>query len=291
MAPPQNRVVVLVLVHKPEMSATERCSLKQCVSVLRNHEIHIVCPRGLNVSSYKNVSQHLFFTHIDPFWQSSYANFLRLKISPLLYRMFSRYEFVLFYELDAFVFRDELSFWCDANYDYIGAPWFEGFESCTAESPFIGVGNGGFSLRRTAAALRVLRSFSYVRKPLELLAEHYFQQNEKYPFEFLLRKCSTREKLRFVKNLTIANNTFWPFNDFMGNEDMFWGLFVPRSFSWFKVAPFEDARKFSVEHNPALMYRLNQQRLPFGCHAWSRYDPEFWAPHIRRAFEGRDRLW
>ncbi|MFR6542216.1 MAG: DUF5672 family protein [Butyricimonas virosa] len=25
--------------------------------------------------------------------------------------------------IDAFVFRDELTYWCTLNYDYIGAPW------------------------------------------------------------------------------------------------------------------------------------------------------------------------
>ena len=25
---------------------------------------------------------------------------------------------------------------------------------------------------------------------------------------------------------------------------------------------------------------MNQDRLPFGCHAWFRYDLEFWRPHI-----------
>ena len=201
--------------------------------------------------------------------------------------MFSAYEFVLFYQLDSFVFRDELSFWCDVNYDYIGAPWFEGFGNCTEQSPFIGVGNGGFSLRKTATALRVLSSFSYIRKPHELVPRSYSDQNELSLMEFVLRKCSFREKVRFIKNLTIANNTFWTFNDFARPEDMFWGLFVPRNFSWFKVAPFEDARRFSVETNPALMYRLNKQKLPFGCHAWSKNDPGFWASHIREHAYGR----
>ena len=30
---------------------------------------------------------------------------------------------MLIYQLDAFVFQDDLAYWCQQNYDYIGAPW------------------------------------------------------------------------------------------------------------------------------------------------------------------------
>jgi lipopolysaccharide/colanic/teichoic acid biosynthesis glycosyltransferase len=28
---------------------------------------------------------------------------------------------------------------------------------------------------------------------------------------------------------------------------------------------------------------MNGRRMPFGCHAWERYDPEFWRPHVLAA--------
>jgi hypothetical protein len=87
--------------------------------------------------------------------------------------------------------------------------------------------------------------------------------------------------MRAFPDLTIANNTFWLLNNFSQHEDIFWGLFAKRNFDWFKVAPFEESRKFSIELNPRPLFRLNGDKLPFGCHAWQKYDPEFWGPHIR----------
>jgi hypothetical protein len=171
IAAPRKRVVILVLVHKPNMNPDEVLSFRQCISILGAHDIAVVCPAGMNVAAYKEISTAINFCHIDPSWQITYRNFNRLKINPLLYWKFRRYDYILFYELDAFVFRDELDKWCHAGYDYIGAPWFYGFNTCSNDSPFLGVGNGGFSLRRTSAALRVLRSFSYIRKPHELLRQ------------------------------------------------------------------------------------------------------------------------
>ena len=265
-------VVILVMVHKPDMNQNEELSLRQCVSTLDAHDIVVVCPLGMDVSSYRKVSERIDFCHIDPRWLATYKAFNRLKISPLLYWKFRRYDYILFYELDAFVFRDELDRWCEAAYDYIGAPWFQGFDKYSYDSPFLGVGNGGFSLRRISTALRVLRSFSYIRKPRGLFHGKISEQQA-----HMLR---FDDPLAFVRNLVVGNNTFYFLNDFSGNEDIFWGLMAPRNFSWFKVAPVDEAKKFSFETNPRKLFELNGNQLPFGCHAWQRYDREFWGPHI-----------
>lgn len=60
------------------------------------------------------------------------------------------------------------------------------------------------------------------------------------------------------------------------NEDLFWGLFVSAQCSFFKVPRAQDAIAFAFEAYPEYLYQLNHQRLPFGCHAWQRYQPEFW---------------
>jgi hypothetical protein len=59
-------------------------------------------------------------------------------------------------------------------------------------------------------------------------------------------------------------------------EDYFWSLAV-------KTAPLEAAIRFAWETEPRHWYERARRELPFGCHAWRRYDPEFWrgalAPH------------
>jgi hypothetical protein len=41
------------------------------------------------------------------------------------YKRFRDYKFILIYQLDAYVFRDELEYWCEQDYDFIGAPLIE----------------------------------------------------------------------------------------------------------------------------------------------------------------------
>jgi hypothetical protein len=31
---------------------------------------------------------------------------------------------------------------------------------------------------------------------------------------------------------------------------------------------------------PRLCFELNGRKLPFGCHAWQRYDRGFWEPYL-----------
>jgi hypothetical protein len=58
-------------------------------------------------------------------------------------------------------------------------------------------------------------------------------------------------------------------------EDLFWSFIAPRLNPAFSVAPPEIAIDFAWELNPREHYQQTGQ-LPFGCHAWARYDRAFW---------------
>lgn len=262
--------VVVIIAHKPELDELERISLSQCHRVLGSHPIRIVCPRGLRVDRYREITPDVEFDFIHPRWQSTYAGFNRLKILPFLYRRYRSFEFILFYELDAFVFRDELDEWCRKGYDYVGAPWLS--DDMDLRSPSVGVGNGGFSLRRVDAMLRVTRSFRWVDPPIGLARRKYWSRGQ-----------WVRGLASMVLNSTLRNNTFSLLNNWRGHEDIFWGERVPRLFPWFKLAPPEEAAAFSFEEYPRRLSTELGGRLPFGCHGWARYDLEFWRPHIRSA--------
>lgn len=258
------RVVVLITVHQPTITPFEEISLRQCFKVLGHYPIRLVCPEGMDTSAYKAIIPEIEVDHIAPHWQASYANFTKLKIEPFLYERYQAYEYVLFYELDVFVFRDELEKWCATGLDYIGAPWFEGHVMANDASPVIGVGNGGFSLRKVSSMLRGRRSAWLWSR---LLAA----QAKREPLKALRRVPG--DLLRILRGQ-------YPSLVFPRGEDNFWGLVVNRHLGWFHVASFEQAREFSFEALPRRLYKLNGNRLPFGCHAWARYDLDFWRPHI-----------
>lgn len=263
-------VVILVVVHRPYLLWHEEISLRQCLRILGGHLVRLVCPDGLNLDAYRRIAPDIEADFVPAHWLKDYRGFNRLKIEPFLYRRYAKFDFVLFYELDAFVFRDDLLEWCTQRWDYVGAPWFEGDQDAAPDAAPAGAGNGGFSLRRTAAMLRVLRSWGHVIPADRVFAE-WRRAGSLSPGSLWL----------LLRRLIWRNNFFAPLNDFAGNEDHFWAVYAARRFPWLRVAPYEAAKTFSFEVNAPRLYRENGNRLPFGCHKWMGLTPDFWFPIIR----------
>lgn len=59
-------------------------------------------------------------------------------------------------------------------------------------------------------------------------------------------------------------------------NDVFYAYCGARDDCNFNVAPIDIAYKFSAEYNPARVVKKNGGELPFGCHAWDKYAPEFY---------------
>jgi hypothetical protein len=48
----------------------------------------------------------------------------------------------------------------------------------------------------------------------------------------------------------------------------------------FNVASVEEGLRFAFEVAPKECFELNNLTLPFGCHAWPKYDRDFWKPYL-----------
>jgi Protein of unknown function (DUF5672) len=87
--------------------------------------------------------------------------------------------------------------------------------------------------------------------------------------------------LRKVKSHYINTIIFSPIlKFFIKNEDMFWGLFIDFLNPFFKKPKYMEALDFAFEMNPAKAFEMNDKKLPFGVHAWEKYDFHFWDKHI-----------
>ena len=55
-----------------------------------------------------------------------------------------------------------------------------------------------------------------------------------------------------------------------------WSHYGPQIDTNFRVASGMEGMKFGFEKEPSLLYSKNNNQLPFGCHAWEKYEPDFW---------------
>ncbi len=84
--------------------------------------------------------------------------------------------------------------------------------------------------------------------------------------------------LRHVENTCKLLQEHYKTNEiYKHNEDLF---FASSCQEGFKVAPVNIALQFAFETQVEKCYELNQRELPFGCHAWERYNILFWKQYI-----------
>jgi len=271
----QKQIVnILIPIYKEELSQEEYTSLRQCISVLSGYPITLVCPESLKLDVYfAEYSDFKVETFQDDFFKSL-DGYNKLLMSKQFYHRFLNFRYILIYQLDAYVFRDELEYWCNLNFDYIGAPWFANTRIPIQDQKLYGVGNGGLSLRKVQSHYNAL-NFYWVHFFLKSLYESYTQYLESNLNQFSRIKlliASYLTRVFFIKKskylITILS------------EDQYFCLVVPKINLNFKLAPREVGIKFSFEENPDLMFKMNNNELPFGCHAWARYNKEFWSQFI-----------
>jgi len=263
---------VVIPVYKDSMSPCERASLRQCIGILGSHPIVLVCPEHLDTSEYNEAAGRILDRRC--FAQEYFAGvegYNRLLLSHFFYAGFSSYEYMLIYQLDAWVFEDRLHYWCAKNYDYIGAPWFYRHRSHEEGERLWLVGNGGLSLRRIQRFAEMTGEGTIVRFSFC----HVFSGD--------MRRVS--DILRYIRRVVRLNGkTFRAVVEASRKpwEDLVFCQELRGTDVQLNVPPVNEAALFSIEVSPRYVFEeVNKGRLPFGCHAWKRYQYEdFWKEHI-----------
>lgn len=238
-------VIVVIPLHKPSLDPLEHYSLAYSLRVLGRRERIFVGPEGMDLGFYRGQFGEIPYRAFESGSFASIQGYNRLMLNPEFYARFADHEFILVLQPDAIVLRDDLDQWCARPFDYVGAPWPDGYELFVNVGRFGGdngkrvkvpVGNGGLSLRRVAKCISLLKEFDD-----EILA-------------FFLRTGSS--------------------------EDLFFSVMGALSEDF--VIPNEmTAARFSLELKPSHYLAVNGGRLPMGGHAWWKYEPQLWRKILR----------
>jgi hypothetical protein len=266
--------ILIPLSTRTGFTPEERISLRHLVHFLGRYEKYLIAPRGMRIEL-----EGFRVKHFSRKYFGSAVAHNHLLFNPLFYRSFGDYEYVFLYHLDSLAFADQLEYWCGQNFDYIGPPWMHCPDSPWVTRPR--VGNGGFSLLRVRSVLTVLYN-RYRMEPSTYWID-MFTRNGRHlrPLIHLLEKLQPLFPKSKLVNVPLAE---WRKAEDPGpnsrNNDIFWSdraiTFLPE----FKVASFEDGLRFGFEVAPRTCFEMNGRKMPFGCHAWARYDRSFWEPHL-----------
>lgn len=255
-----NKAAVVIPFYKDTLTNYESIALQQCFKILHNYTIIAVKPEKLTLPADAAKYPFTKTVSFDDDYFKDIQGYNRLMLDAAFYKEFLDHEYILIYQLDAFVFTDDLTNWCNQGFDYIGAPWIrpvkQGFfksiknhiqnyfhvrfnlQKGGLPSPkqvINRVGNGGFSLRRTAIFYELCLKHADRINAYNNLESHYY------------------------------------------NEDVFWSIEINRRQKVLKIPYYKKALKFAFEFHPHRALIMNNNELPFGCHAWDLYI-DFWRP-------------
>lgn len=280
--------VIVIPIYKDVPAQGERASIRQTFRVLGRHDIFFVTHVGCRLDAYREIVEseqgEMRTEFFDKGYFDSVAHYSDLCFSEEFYLRFREYEYMLICQTDAWVFRDELDYWCRQGYDYIGAPIYFPYNKQKFTRIFYGVGNGGFSLRRIEHCLRIIRADQHkiFLKP-GILAKIYwygFLYNEDY-------KRSVIKRLGllplFIAKVLGFRNSIAQFRKTGCEEDAILSFWAHNAWGVVCRVPNElEAACFSMEVNPEYLYNKTGRQLPFGCHAFEKWEYEsFWKKHIR----------
>jgi len=233
-------VVAVVPLYKPSLDTWEHFSLAFSLQVLAAREVVFIGPGDLDLTYYRRQFGERAYLPFESGCFASIPQYNRLLLDPAFYRRFAGYEFLLVLQTDAIVLRDELDAWLAKPFDYVGAPWPDGYELLVNAGKFAGalgkrvkvpVGNGGLSLRRVAKCIALLEEFGG-----DILD--------------VFRKTGSSEDLFFSVMGALSEDFVLP------NEIT--------------------ASLFSLELRPSYYLAVNGGKLPLGAHAWWKYEPALW---------------
>lgn len=258
----KNTVKIIIPIYKEHFGELEEKSFLQCVKVLKNYDIVLVQPEGLDNSYITKEFNQIKAISFPKRYFENIDGYNELLLSSLFYEAFLDSEYILIYQLDAFVYKDALEEWCQKGYDYIGAPWIATPESTVLlkyynkivrkfrskkkkdrEQIFFKVGNGGFSLRKTAS--------------------HYLISKTKQDFIFDFLNSADKEIYAI--------------------EDVFWSIKAPEFDENFKIPNYKEALYFAIDRKPKIAFKLINNQLPFGCHGINKPKViNFWKPILNK---------
>lgn len=232
-------VAILVPVYKETLNKQEQFSIDFLVKNITTRKIYFIGPKNLDKQYYFNRYNNIEFKTFADKNFDSIVGYNNLLLDVDFYKSFAEYDYMLIHQTDALMFHDNLDYWMDRNFDYIGAPWPNGVEINLKMGKFCSgngvnlksyVGNGGFSLRSIKGTIALLKEFEE------------------------------------IKDYWVTSGS---------SEDLFFAFMGMVSDSY-SIPNQIVASRFSLELDAEKYIKINNEEIPTGCHAWWKHNLDFW---------------
>ena len=186
-----NSLIIITPIWKDTLNIDELNNIKISLSFNREFQHLFFYGKQLDLSFYKKNFPNSKFHFFEDYQFDTIESYNHLLQSDSFYFTFKSYEYLLILQTDALLVKN-IAPLLSLTYDYIGAPWFEGYKvpSFLFQFKYISyflkkigfykfcrVGNGGLSIRKVDIFHNICQRY----KPINWL-------NEDFKFALLIQK-------------------------------------------------------------------------------------------------------
>ncbi|MBP2617067.1 DUF5672 family protein [Chryseobacterium jejuense] len=260
-------VDIIIPIYKEIPDRDDLISFSQVFHILGSYKITFIHPKSLPLDAYKDFNAS--FIGFDDRYFKNIFGYNQLMMDVNFYKSFSE-KYILIYQSDCFVFKDDLINWCKKNYDYIGAPWIRSSEHI----PFLKL-----FFDKTIAKFKGMTNFKGNGK---------WQKDKSLLYNTVGNGgLSLRKREKFIEVLEnlpkVVQIYLKPENtgQFYA-EDVFFSIEPERNGIIFSKPNYKEACLFSIENKQEKAMNINKGELPFGCHRWNK-EKDFWRPYFSKA--------
>ena len=255
------QVVIVIPIYKENLKLSEKTALEQAYKVLGGYDICFMAPERMK-GLLESRGERAEYWPDDCFLST--RTYSHLLLTDEFYSRFASYEYMLLYQLDAFVFSDKLREFCSLGFDYIGAPMphWTGWKHTK-------VGNGGFSLRKISACWKVTRKKQEIYKRTGRGEEFEFAEDKFFGYcgydeQVAFNTPNVKTALHFaieydaMKVYDRLSKDNLPFGCHAWSKPWYWRIWEPFIKPW--AARWEAIRSEELEKLPVVSYKELRKR-------------------------------
>jgi hypothetical protein len=114
-------VSVIIPIPDPELTPTQERSLHRCLETLERYPVMFIASEGADLSIVKEHKADADIIYFPREYFESRRAMAKLFLLDEFYERFSWTDFLLIHELNSWIVKDELHYWCKQGYDYLKA--------------------------------------------------------------------------------------------------------------------------------------------------------------------------
>ena len=211
------KCIIIIPTHTFDLKDYEVMSLKQILSFYQNKyddiDIAITFPWNLDIHELEkyniDINSILSFQQ-NLYWFENEHQYNRLCIHNDLYSIWKNdYEYMLIYQLDSFMFKDELYYWCNKGYDYIGGyDYLDNYNyNNLDDNKLYFTLNGGFSLRKISKFNEITKDNNLMNE----LDETYFWEDRVFTHKIYKNKLTIKleDLFKFSIDIRIYQSNYF----------------------------------------------------------------------------------